>query len=110
LVYATGRSPKYQQWEPFGPYQERYEHPWWKALLAEAGSRSHGGTDYLELVKFIDAVRARTETPIDVYDSVTMSVVVALSEQSIARGGAPVECPDFTRGRWRTRKPAFAVA
>ncbi len=22
---------------------------------------------------------------------------------------APVECPDFTRGKWRSRKPAFAV-
>jgi len=110
VLYITGRSPKYHEWEPFGPYQEKYEHPWWKALLAQASGHSHGGTDYLELSKFVDAVRVKTDTPIDVYDSVTMSVVVALSGQSIAKGGAPVECPDFTRGRWRTRKPAFAMA
>jgi len=110
VLYITGRSPKYHEWEPFAPYQEKYEHPWWQAFLAEASKHSHSGTDYLELVKFVDAVRAKAETPIDVYDSVTMSSVVALSEQSIARGGAPVECPDFTRGRWRTRKPTFAVA
>ena len=30
------------------------------------------------------------------------------SEQSIARNSAPVKCPDFTRGKWKTRKPVFA--
>lgn len=26
----------------------------------------------------------------------------------LATGGVTVDCPDFTRGKWRTRKPAFA--
>jgi hypothetical protein len=38
-----------------------------------------------------------------------MSVIIPLSEQSIAAGSAPVACPDFTRGRWKTRKPVFAL-
>ncbi len=108
-VYLTGRSPKYHEWEPFEPYQEQYEHPWWQAMKDAAGNFGHGGTDYLELQKFLDAVRNKAQTPIDVYDSVTMSVIIPLSEQSIARGGAPVECPDFTRGKWEEGKPAFAV-
>jgi hypothetical protein len=69
----------------------------------------HGGTDYLELELFVEAVAARTPPPIDVYDSVTMSVIIPLSEQSIAAGSAPVPCPDFTRGQWKRRRPAFAV-
>ena len=28
---------------------------------------------------------------------------------SIARGGALVDFPDFTRGQWINRKPAFAL-
>jgi hypothetical protein len=44
-----------------------------------------------------------------VYDSVLMSAVIPLSEKSIAAGAAPVECPDFTRGKWKTKKPSFAV-
>jgi predicted dehydrogenase len=107
VVYLEGKSPQYHEWEPFGPYQEQYLHPWWKEIEGNEGG--HGGTDYLELLRFVDAVRAGTETPIDVYDSVTMSSIVALSGMSIARHGAPVDCPDFTRGRWRTRKPSFAV-
>jgi hypothetical protein len=108
-VYLTGRSPKYHQWEPFAPYQEEYEHAWWKALKDEAGKFSHGGTDYLELFHFLKAVRNKTQTPIDVYESVSMSVIIPLSEESIAKGSAPVKCPDFTRGKWKTRKPRFAL-
>ena len=104
-VYILGKTPKYHQWEPFGPYQEKYEHSWWKK-----GTRGgHGGTDYIELEQFVKAVRNKTQTPIDVYDSVAMSVIGPLSEQSISLGSAPVKVPDFTRGKWRSRKPTFAV-
>ena len=78
-------------------------------MASDASGVSHGGTDYLELKQFIKAVRNKTQTPIDVYDSVIMSVITPLAEQSIANGSAPVECPDFTRGKWKTRKPMFAV-
>ena len=43
--------------------------------------------------------------PIDVYDAAAWMAVSALSEQSIALGGAPVAFPDFTGGAWVTRKP-----
>jgi predicted dehydrogenase len=108
-IYLAGRSPKYHEWEPFPPYQEKYDHAWWKALSEEVRKRGHGGTDHLELGLFVEAVRGRTPPPIDVYDSVTMSVIIPLSERSIASGSAPVECPDFTRGKWKTRRPAFGV-
>jgi predicted dehydrogenase len=108
-VYLLDRSPKYHDWEPFAPYQEEFDHAWWKEMGAEGGTHGHGGTDYLELQQFVKAVRDKTQTPIDVYDSVMMSVIVPLSEQSIAAGSAPVKCPDFTQGKWRTREPAFAL-
>lgn len=108
-VYLTGVSPQYHQWEPFGPYQEKYDHAWWKAPEEGAAGAGHGGTDYLELREFLRAVRSKTQTPIDVYDSVAMSVIIPLSERSIANGSAPVECPDFTRGKWKTKQPAFAI-
>lgn len=108
-VYVLDRSPKYHEWESFDSYQEEFNHPWWKEIEAEAGDAGHGGTDYLELKLFVRAVREKGPTPIDIYDSVTMSSIVPLSEASIAQGSAPVECPDFTRGRWKTRKPKFAV-
>jgi hypothetical protein len=69
----------------------------------------HGGTDYLELQQFVKAVREKTQTPIDVYDSVLMCVIIPLSGESIAKGGAPIPCPDFTGGKWKTNRPRFAM-
>lgn len=108
-VYLHGRSPKYEEWEPFAPYQEKYDHAWWRAAGAASGDADHGGTDGVELSLFVSAVRAGTPPPIDVYDSVAMSAIIPLSEQSIAQGSAPVAFPDFTRGKWKSRKPAFGM-
>jgi predicted dehydrogenase len=108
-IYIHGKSPESHIYEPFGPYQDKYEHAWWKQTKDEASGIGHGGTDYLELREFLQAVRNRTQTPLDVYDSVLMSALIPLSEQSIAKGSAPVKCPDFTRGKWKTRKPTFAM-
>jgi predicted dehydrogenase len=104
-VYILDKSPQYHQWEPFDPYQEKYEHTWWK----KGAQGGHGGTDYLELQQFVRAVRNKTQTPIDVYDSVVMSVIGPLSEKSIALDSAPVKVPDFTGGAWERRRPTFAV-
>ena len=107
-VYITGKSPKYHQWELFAPYQEKYEHSWWKRMGEKALGGGHGGVDYIELALFVQAVRNRTQTPLDAYDSAIMSAIGPLSEKSIAQGSTPVKVPDFTSGKWKTRKPAFA--
>ena len=41
----------------------------------------------------------------NVYDAAALSAVVELSVQSAARKAAPVDFPDFTRGRWKTTPP-----
>nr|HPO10206.1 Gfo/Idh/MocA family oxidoreductase [bacterium] len=69
-IYLTGKSPNYHQWEPFPPYQEQYDHALWKNSPADILERGHGGCDYIELREFLKAVRAKTQTPIDIYDSV----------------------------------------
>lgn len=109
-LYIADKSPEYHQWEPFPPYMEKYNHYWytdkeWQAAIA----LGHGGTDFLELSVFMNAVRNKSQTPIDVYDSVVMSCVVALSEKSIAKGSKRVKCPDFTNGRWKNKKPTFGI-
>jgi len=105
-VYLEGKSPAYHQWEPFAAYQEQYDHEWWTSGLAAGG---HGGVDGLELRLFVAAVRNGTQTPLDVYDSATMSALVPLSGTSIAKDNAPISWPDFTRGKWKERRPSFGV-
>jgi predicted dehydrogenase len=104
-IYLTGKSPQYHQWEPWKPYEEKYNHKWWQADLS---SLSHGGTDVVMLGQFTDAVRAKGPTPIDVYDSAVMTAIVELSGISIEKN-APVPFPDFTKGKWQTNQPYFAM-
>ena len=108
-VYLTDHSPEYHQWEPFPPYQEKYDHKWWKEMKSQADQLSHGGTDDLEIKLFCEAVRQKSIPQMDVYDAVIMSVIGPLSERSIAQGSIPIEVPDFTRGKWKTTPTKYAV-
>lgn len=81
-------------------YEESYDHPVWKQYLKEGVQGSHDGMDWLEFKTFFDALRKDAPMPIDVYDAASWMAVTALSEMSIQRGGAVVDIPDFTNGKW----------
>lgn len=81
-------------------YEEQYEHPLWKEYLEAGVKGSHGGMDWLEFQEFFKALRNEEPMPVDVYDAVCWMAVSILSEMSIAKGGMPVDVPDFTNGKW----------
>ncbi len=84
---------------------KKYDHPL-HAEYVQLGERGgHGGMDWLVCRAFIESVKSGTNTPIDAYDTVTLMSIAALSEMSIQRGGAPVDVPDFTNGKWFHREP-----
>jgi hypothetical protein len=64
--------------------------------------------DYFLLNEFVESVKNNTPAPIDVYDAAAWMVITPLSEQSIELGGQPMNIPDFTRGKWMSRKNEFA--
>jgi len=107
-IYLEGISPE-DTWDSFEPYQVKYEHPLWKKYLQEDPRQERGGAAWLKLRAFLECVRRKIPTPIDVYDTASWIVISPLTEQSIARGGEPVEFPDFTMGRWISRKPLFGL-
>ena len=76
----------------------------WRDITEEQIKAGHGGMDYVMLKHFFEYVAEKRPMPIDVYDAVAWMSITALSEQSIAKGSMPVECPDFTRGKYKTRK------
>jgi len=97
---------KPHQWEEVDKYIEEYNHPNWRKYEDIAKSHGHGGSDYLCMLDFVKAVRNRSEFPIDVYDAATWSVITELTEQSVNHRSQPVDIPDFTRGKWESRKPS----
>ena len=103
-VYIEGRG-KNDQWVQASEMLAEFEHPLWKEIAAQAAGAGHGGMDFIEDYRLIKCLREGTPTDMDVYDAAALSAIVELSCQSVARRGRPVECPDFTRGKWRNRPP-----
>ena len=103
-IYMVDKSPEYHQWEPWKPYEEKYNHQFW----AKGSSGSHGGADDIMLTQIVKALQAKKPLPLDIYDSAVMTAIVELSGISISKN-APVPFPDFTRGKWQTKKPYFGL-
>ena len=86
-------------------YYEKYMPEVWLNMTDEARKSGHGGMDGIMFGEFVRAYQEGSEMPIDVYDCASWMCITALSEQSIAMGGAPQAIPDFTNGKWIKRAP-----
>jgi hypothetical protein len=105
-IYVDGTGK--DEFQPLDSYKEKYEHPYWRKvgdIARQIGG--HGGMDFVMAYRLIECMREGLAPDIDVYDAASWSVVGPLSEESVARGSAPVRFPDFTRGGWRTAPRPF---
>lgn len=102
-VHIEGIS-KPHRWEDLESYREEYDHALWKEMEKDASGAGHGGMDFLEDYRLINALRKGIEPDMDVYDAAVISAVTELSEKSIEADGMPVKFPDFTRGLWKNQR------
>ncbi len=108
-IYIEGKSKNEDVWDPAEEWLKKYDHPLWKKYEKQAEGAGHGGMDWFVFNGFVEAIKQKRQTPIDVYDSVTMSAILPLSAKSITEGNMPQDFPDFTRGKWKTMKNTFAL-
>ncbi len=108
-IYIEGRSPESHRWEKDEPYLKEYDHPLWKRFEQQAAGSGHGGMDFFIVRAFVEALKDDQPPVIDVYDAVSMSVIVPLSEKSIKSNSASIQIPDFTRGKWKDNMPIFGL-
>jgi len=108
-VYVEGKSAKPHYWDESEEWFKKYDHKLWSSLESKAKEAGHGGMDFIMMYDLIDAIKNKKPAPMDCYDAAAWSAISGLSEMSVARGGAVVDFPDFTRGQWIHRKPAFAL-
>ena len=116
MVFLDGGMETYQPVEYYkasfnnaSEYEEQYLPRCWKGLTDEQKKVGHGGMDGVMFRSFVDDLRAGKAMTIDVYDAASWMVVTALSEASVAAGGAPQAIPDFTGGMWTVRQPLDVV-
>jgi len=107
-IYIEHRSEPHT-WEPLENYAAEFEHPLWKTEGEQAEGAGHGGMDYLEDYRLVNALRTGKYPDMDVYDAAAWSAVSELSERSVADRSRPVDFPDFTRGMWQTNSPIFVT-
>lgn len=105
IFLDEGDDPEHtnEKMENLEKYYEKYDHPIWRKYSEEGIQGGHDGMDWLEYEAFFDAIRRNDQPTIDTYDMAAWMAITPLSEISIARGGAPVDVPDFTRGAWLSR-------
>tara|TARA_B100001013_G_scaffold323248_1_gene234130 strand:- start:266 stop:1423 length:1158 start_codon:yes stop_codon:yes gene_type:complete len=82
-------------WQSLSDFEEQYMPEIWRNPSMEALQAGHGGGDYLEVREFVDSIINDTKSPIDIYESLDMTVPGLVSEVSINRDSIPVEVPDF---------------
>ena len=93
------------------PYHQKYGHPLWKKLNAQAQkSGGHGGMDYVMNWRLIQCLREGLPLDLTVYDAAAWSSIVPLSIASVSKGSVPVAVPDFTRNAWQHQPPSTLAA
>ena len=103
---GDGKAHKYMGAEEAEAIHAKYLHPFWKAV-GEIAKKvgGHGGMDFIMDLRWSYCLQNGLPLDTDVYDLAAWSAMVELTERSVDSGSRPVDCPDFTRGAWRTAKP-----
>jgi hypothetical protein len=116
-IYIEGMSPVEHTWEDAEPYLKEFAHPYEKSYnppprrgLAKIEGHGGGGTSTpMEWHRLVIALRENKLPDWDVYDSVTSSAISPITEASVRQRGKPIDFPDFTKGKWKTRPPIDLV-
>jgi predicted dehydrogenase len=107
-LHIEGRSPAHR-WEDAATYYGEFDHPLWRSERVRQASGGHGGMDFLEDFRLVECLRNGEPLDMDVYDAAALSSLCEATERSVAHRSRPVDIPDFTRGRWRSRPPLGIV-
>jgi hypothetical protein len=106
--YFDGQTPAHR-YKPLDEFAAAWDHPLWKADRVINAKHGHGGMDFLEDLRLVECLQQGLPTDFDVYDAAAWSCMVELTAHSTASRSKPVDVPDFTRGRWKTRPPLGVI-
>jgi predicted dehydrogenase len=109
FIYFEKEMKHSHRWENTEKILIEHDHPLWKKYGTQAEGAGHGGMDFFVDHIFIECIKRGTQFPLDVYDYATWYAITPLSEKSIIEGGQLQNMPDFTRGKWKTRKNVFGL-
>ena len=97
--------------EKLAKFMKANQHPL-ITKIGELGKKvgGHGGMDFVMAYRMLDCVRQGITPDMTVYDAADWSAILEISARSVKEGSMPIQCPDFTRGGWKTIKPLGIVS
>lgn len=102
-IHIEGKSQPHR-WETIDEWIKQHNHPVWAELEEKSKGAGHGGMDFIEDYRLINALRSGAVPDMDVYDAVALSAVTELSGRSVAHNGGLIAFPDFTDGHWQNER------
>jgi hypothetical protein len=82
-------------WVDLHEIDEPYIPDIWRRMPASVlGPGGHGGSDYVMMTDFLDALADGRPSPLSIHRALDMTLPGLISQQSIARGGEWLEVPD----------------
>lgn len=108
-IYFENLMKHSHKWDNTEKWLQEYDHPLWKKYENLAAGAGHGGMDWFLINTFVECIKRNVDFPMDVYDLATWYSITPLSEKSIKHNGKVVEIPDFTKGKWKNKKPNFGL-
>jgi hypothetical protein len=110
-VMGRGETHGWTEGEGLEAYRKEFEHPLWLRVGDEAvKAGGHGGMDFVMFWRMMYCLRNGEALDQDVYDATAWSSVRPLSVDSVTHRSRSVDCPDFTRGAWKTAAPLGIVS
>ncbi len=97
--------------EKLAKFMKANQHPL-ITKIGELGKKvgGHGGMDFVMAYRMLDCVRQGITPDMTVYDAADWSSILEISARSVKEGSMPIQCPDFTRGDWKTIPPLGIVS
>ena len=93
-VWLKSRHEDPHTWHELSELEEEFLPEKWLRPSEAAQKSGHWGGDYYVVSEFIDAIVNGTKPPIDIHESMDMTVPGLVSQQSIAEGSVWVDVPD----------------
>ena len=107
FIYFENKMKHNDRWDNTEKWLEENDHPLWVRYGKDAEGAGHRGMDFFVDHAFIESIKRGVNFPLDVYDLASWYSITPLSEKSITEDGQVQDIPDFTRGKWKSRKPVF---
>lgn len=91
-VWLKSRCEDENTWMDLHDLEEEFLPDWMRAAAAKGAG--HGGSDYHELVEFIEAAEGRRKPSIGLHEAMDMTLPGLVSQQSVAENGSSLPVPD----------------